>query len=164
MIKLNKGRLVLFVVSCLILLSIMAIGVYVYLESQRWLRAGYQIEELEDRKDQFDVNPNIDDCFFIVSRSIGIKEHKDTIDYGRKCIDLGINNTPGGFLVNCWMAVSFKELEKNELAKQHLSIALKLDKENRILNNKWIEKMNIVGIYDRLESDESKDDGVAKSP
>ena len=113
------------------------------------MRAGYQLEELEGRKDQFDANPNIDDCFFIVSRSIGIKEYNDTIDYGKKCIDLGINNTPGGFLVYFWMAISFKELEKTELAKQHLSIALKLDKENRILNNNWIEKMKLVDIYNK---------------
>lgn len=150
MINLNKGKIALVVVSCSILLSIIIVGIYVYLESQRWLRAGYQIDELEDRKEQFNKNPNIDDCFFIVSRSIGIKQYEDTIDYGRKCIDLGINNTPGGFLVNFWMAVSFKELEKYELAKKHLYISLKLDKEDRILKNKWIEKMNLVDIYNQL--------------
>ena len=142
------------ILLCLIsvgLFVLIAFGVYVYLESERWQKAGYQIEELNDRIERFEMEPNIDDCYFIVSRSVGLKKYVQTIYYGKKCICLGIDETPGGMLVHFWMAVSFYRLGDIELSKHHLSMALKLDKEDKIMKNKWIEKMEMESVYEELE-------------
>ena len=146
MIKLNKVKYIVIMLLWSAMLILIVFVLYVGLEVQQWMRVGYQIDELEDRKNRFDSRPDIDDCYFIVSRSIGMKKYDQTIHYGNKCINLGINESPGGYLVNFWVAVSYERVGKTELAKEHLSVALMLDKENRILQNNWIEKMGMVNI------------------
>lgn len=144
--KSNKARSIVIMLLCSAMLILVVFVWYVGFEIQRWMRAGYQIDELEDRKCRFDSRPNMDDCYFIVSRSIGMKKYDQTIHYGNKCIKLGINESPAGYLVNFWIAVSYERIGKTELAKKHLSVALILDKENRILKNNWLEKMDMVNI------------------
>jgi len=144
-------KIILLCLICAFLIGFIVFGVYIYLESERWQKAGYQIEELNDRINRFEMEPNIDDCYFIVSRSIGLKKYVQTIYYGKKCICLGIDETPGGMLVHFWMAVSFYELGDIELSKYHLSMALKLDKEDKIMKNKWIEKMGMESVYEKLQ-------------
>lgn len=119
-----------------------------YKEAEEWTESTIGTEEIKRREAAFSKSPNIDDGIYLINKYYYyFKDYEKALFYAKQCINLGVNDTPGGRLVNFWMAVIYKETNRKELASKHLEMALKLDKDNLIQKHNWIEKSGLEDIF-----------------
>ncbi len=106
-------------------------------------------EEIKKREAAFSKKPTISDAMFLIDRYYFLKDYDKALFYGKACVDLGVNDTPKGVVVNFQLAVIYKEMNKYDLASTHLKKALELDRNNIIQNNKWIENYGMQDVLNR---------------
>jgi hypothetical protein len=69
------------------------------------------IENLSEEEKLFEKNPTIDVGIVLLEKNMFVvKNYKKALFYGESCLNLGIDKTPAGWLVNIWMAKGYKEL------------------------------------------------------
>ncbi len=94
-------------------------------------------------EEAFLAKPNIDDGIILIERHYFKENYGEALFYAKKCIHMGVNQTPFGYLVNFQMAVIYNKIGNTKLATSHLKTAIKLDSKEIILKSDWIKRENL---------------------
>ena len=69
--------------------------------------------ELEKRERILVDNKEVDECVFVVSKHYEAPACDEVLTFVKICIELGVNDTPDGRLINFWMGDCYAKQGKN---------------------------------------------------
>ena len=119
----------------------------------------YGIEKLPEIEKAFKNNPTIDNGVILLEKYVFlIKDYDRAVIYGESCINLGVNETSAGWLVNLWMAKVYSEKGNLHFARNYLGKAFELDYDNLIKENNSIENLGIQQVLDSLKERQGQPD------
>jgi len=106
------------------------------------------LAELPERQKRFAQSPDIGDCLWLVDR-VGFlqKDYQNAIEYGKRCLELPRPQEKLDWLIHFWLADLYNRTNDIGHAKEHLAIAIKLDKKKMITENGWIETQGLGAVY-----------------
>jgi hypothetical protein len=128
------------------------------------------IKNLSQREASFKVQPSIEECVYLTERyyflgnipeesgmplklspgEIKLAKNK-ALTYGRKCIDLGVDRSPAGWLVRYWLADLQMETGSPADAEENLRMAIRLDSKKTLKTSGWIEGSKLESLYRKIE-------------
>ena len=116
-----------------------------------WKHQEKREKEYKEIEKSFNKNPNIRDAGILMDFYHGERNYDKALYFGKQCIKLGVNDTPIGFSVHYQLASIYKETGNNDIARKHLKTALRLDKDQRILENNWIIRDKLTNLLSEEE-------------
>jgi tetratricopeptide (TPR) repeat protein len=112
-----------------------------------WEHQKERDEKFSSIERSFNNNPNIHDAGILIDWYYNEKKDATkSLFYANECIRLGVNDTPVGYLVNYSAAAIYQSIGNKTLARKHLRMAIRLDKDKIILKNNWIENGILNGV------------------
>ena len=132
-------------------------------EYERIRSVAFRLNELEERQKRFVDSPEIGDCLKIVEGvGFGLKEYSRAIEYGERCLKLSRPKEKLDWLIHFWLADFYNRTNDTGRAKEHLAIAVRLDKNKMITENGWIETEGLKAIYASIQPYERSVTSVTK--
>ncbi len=129
------------------------------------------IKDLSQREASFRAHPSIEECVFLLEKYYFLgniseesgRRFKFTPDevrlsgnmalmYGQRCIDLGVDKSPAGWLVRYWLADLQMKIGSPTEAEENLRVAIRLDSKKTLKASGWIEGSKLEDLYRKLES------------
>jgi len=145
-------RIVGLIVTASIVIWILYPTYYIFYKvpHERKLKRQEKIERLEA---SFQKTPLAWDAAELMAEFYNKHDYEKALYYGKACLDLGVNNARLKVWANYLMAKIYKKTDNYDLARKHLAVAITLDQENMIKNEKWIERD---GMQDVLSENERR--------
>lgn len=107
--------------------------------------------DLQEKIREFDANPNIRLCIYLIDRLHTERRYIEAIEYGNRCINsVKSDSSEGGWFIRVWMAALSNKVGDSVRAEEHLRVALTLDKEGRIRRHGFIDGLGLQTVYDRI--------------
>jgi len=117
-----------------------------------WKHKEERAQRFNSIEKSFNRSPNISDAMQLVDWYYNDKKDiPKALYFGNECIRLGVNETPAGYLANFWLADIYQNTGNKTLARKHLRVAIRLDKEKIILENNWIDNGVLKGVFSAEE-------------
>lgn len=143
---LKRKNILVLLFSLLIIISGVVLIIYFgFYQEGREIGAEFSgINNILKLENSFKSKPTIDDGVMLIEKNLFMfKDYDKAIKYGEACIELGVNQTNGGWLVNLWMGKAY--LEKGDVisAKYYVNQAIKLDSEGLMKKNNFIETLGL---------------------
>lgn len=87
----------------------------------------------EERAREFEKNPNVDLCIFLIGGHHTLGKKDKALAYGKKCIEeLASDKSEAGWYVRLYVAALNAEKGDSSAAEENLRVAIMLDKNNMI--------------------------------
>jgi len=147
----SKRKKIIITLSSFVIIFLISAGAYLYLEAKSTYEKFLGIEDLKEREENFLKNPTAKECAYLVDKfGFALKDYDKAIKYGEQCLTLDRPSELIDWLINYWLADLYNKTGDFNKAKSHLTLALKLDIENRIEDSKWFEQSELQKVYDQI--------------